>query len=246
MTGKQKEMRARKAYFKQTARDILLRDGYQGVTINRLAEATGFSRGTVYQFFGSKEELITALGIDCRTRLLESVRLAAKIKASSRERMVAMGEMMAYYFKHEADDNRILKIIDAEAILDKVPESQQAEMKQYDIQVFNILLAIVKDAISAGDLALKNGATPQGLAFAFWAMMDGCLAASIGGAPLKEAKINDPAAEVVRNGHYLMDGYEWRPLSSECDYEVVARRVRALLGAEPPAPQKNAAAGERR
>jgi len=233
VTGKQKEMRARKAYFKQTAREILLRDGYQGVTINRLAEATGFSRGTVYQFFASKEELITSLGIDCRTRLFESVQLASHIKGRSRERMVALGEMMAYYFKNEADDNRILKIIDAEAILDKVPESQQAEMKQYDFRVFSVLLEIVKDAISAGDLILRNGATPQGLAFAFWALMDGCLAASIGGAPLEEARINDPAAEVVRNGHYLMDGYGWQPLSSECDYEVVARRVRAMLASRP-------------
>lgn len=246
MTGKQKELRAREAHFKQVARELLLKDGYQGVTINRVAEVTGFSRGTVYQFFASKEELITALGIQCRTRLLESVRKAARLPGRSRERMVALGEMMAYVMKHDVDDHRILKIIDSEAILDKVPESQQAEMKQYDAQVFNTLLGIVKDAIADGDLVLRNGATPQSIAFAFWAMMDGCLAASMGGAPLKEAKICDPMTEVVRNGHYLMDGYGWRPLSSECDYEVTARRVRAMLAGEPVEQSKLAVAGERR
>jgi len=54
VTGKQKELNARQAYFKQVAREILLREGYQGLTINRVAEVTGFSRGTVYQFFGSR------------------------------------------------------------------------------------------------------------------------------------------------------------------------------------------------
>ncbi|HUW62798.1 MAG TPA: TetR/AcrR family transcriptional regulator [Candidatus Bathyarchaeia archaeon] len=246
MTGKQKELRVRETYFKQVAREILLREGYQGLTINRVAEVTGFSRGTVYQFFGSKEELITALGIECRVRLLETVQKAARLPGRPRERMVAMGEMMAYYAKHDANDHRILKMIDSEAILDKVPESQQEQMKQHDTQIFNTLLGIVKDAIAVGDLVLQGGSTPQSLTFAFWAMVDGCLVAIMGSAPLKEAKIHDPMGEIVRNGHYLMDGYGWRPLSTECDYVKTARRVRALLAGEPVEERKWAVAGERR
>jgi AcrR family transcriptional regulator len=246
LTGKQKELRARKTYFKQVAREILLHEGYQCLTINRVAEVTGFSRGTVYQFFASKEELITALGIECRARLLDMVQKAARLSGRPRERMVAMGEMIAYYAKHDADDQRILKTIDSEAILDKVPEAQQEQMKEHDTQVFNTLLGIVKDAMAAGDLVLRAGSTPQSLTFAFWAMVDGCLAAIMGSAPLKEAGINDPMAEVVRNGHYLMDGYGWRPLSTECNYEATARRIRALLAGEPIEERQAAAAGERR
>jgi len=246
VTGKQKELRARETHFKQVAREILLREGYQGLTINRVAEVTGFSRGTVYQFFGSKEELITALGIECRVRLLETVRKAARLPGRPREQMVAMGEMMAYYAKHDANDYRILKIIDSEAILDKVSKAQQEQMKEHDIQVFNTLFGIVKDAITAGDLVLHGGSTPQSLTFAFWAMVDGCLAAIMGSAPLNEAEIHDPMGEIVRNGHYLLDGYGWRPLSTECDYERTARRVRALLAGEPVEERKLAVAGERR
>ena len=246
MTGKQKELRAREAYFKEVARELLLREGYQGLTINRVAEVTGFSRGTVYQFFASKEELITALGIECRARLLETVRKAARLPGRPRERMVAMGVMMAYYAKHDADDHRILKIIDSEAILDRVSEAQQDQMKGHDIQVFQTLLAIVKDATAEGDLVFRGGATPQSLTFAFWAMVDGCLAAIMGGAPLAEAKIQDPMGEIVRNGHYLLDGYGWRPLSTECDYEKTARRVRGMLSGEPNEERKLVVAGERR
>jgi AcrR family transcriptional regulator len=246
VTGKQKELRARETYFKDVAREILLREGYQGLTINRVAEVTGFSRGTVYQFFASKEEMITALGIQCRARLLETVRKAARLPGRPRERMVAMGEMMAYYAQHDADDHRILKIIDSEAILDKVPEVQQEQMREHDFQVFQTLLGIVKDAMAAGDLVLRAGSSPESLTFAFWAMTDGCLAAIMGGAPLKEANIHDPMGEIVRNGHYLLDGYGWRPLSTECDYEKMARRVRAMLDGEPAEERKLAVVGGRR
>ena len=233
MKGKQKEIKAREAHFIRVAREILLREGYQGVSISRVAEATGFSKGTVYQRFGSKEELITALGIECRAKLLEITQKAASFPGRPRERILAIGEMMAFYSKYHADDQRILKLIDAETILEKVPESQQEKMKGYDVQVFQTLVGVIQDAISAGDLVLREDSTAQGLAFAFWAMMDGCFAASMGGAPLEEAGIADPTAEVVRNGHYLMDGYGCRPLSHEWDYEATTRRVRAFLLSEP-------------
>jgi AcrR family transcriptional regulator len=227
--GKQKEIMAREAYFIQVAREILLRDGYQGVTINRIAETTGFSKGTVYQRFGSKEELITAIGIECRIQLLDAIRRAANFPGPPRERMVALGETLSFYSKFHADGQRILKIIDSEAILQKVPDEQRQQMQAYDIQMFQAVLGIIEDAIAAGDLALSADSSPQGLCFGFWAMMDGSFDASMGGAPLKETGIENPTAEVVLNSHYLMDGYGWRPLSTECDYAAITRRIQAIL-----------------
>jgi AcrR family transcriptional regulator len=229
LLGKQKEIQAREALFKQVARGILLREGYQGVTINRVAEETGFSKGTVYQRFGSKEELITAVGMECRAYLLETIRKAARFPGRPRERMVALGETMSFYTKYRQDNQRILKIIDSEAVLEHVPESQQAKMREYDIQVFMTVLGVIQDAVAVGDLVLHGENTPQGLCFVFWVMMDGSFDANMGGAPLREAGIEDPTGEIVRSGHYLLDGYGWHPLSTEYDYDALARRIRKTL-----------------
>jgi AcrR family transcriptional regulator len=245
LRGKQKEIQAREGHFIQAAREILFEEGYQGVSISRVAEATRFSKGTVYQIFRSKEELVTALGIQCRAKLLETVRKAADFSGRPRERMVALGEAMAWYSKYCADDQRILKLIDAETILERVPVDQQESMKEYDVQMFLTLLGIVRDAISEGDLVLRDDSTPQSLSFAFWTMIDGCFAASMGGAPLQEAGISEPMREVVQSAHYLMDGYGWRPLHHEWDYEATARSVRALLSSESQGNVRMTAAGRR-
>lgn len=242
MRGKQKEIKAREAHFTQVARDILLREGYQGVTIGRVAEETGFSKSTVYQLFASKEELVTALGMQCRAKLLETVRKAAGFPGRSRERMVALGEAMVFYSKYHADDQRILKLIDSETILDRVPEHQKEKMNSYDVQVFQALVGVIQDAVAEGDLELR-GSTAEGLGLAFWALMDGSFAANMGGAPLKETGIDNPTAEVIRHGHYLMDGHGWRPLSRECDYAAVSQRVRAVLMADAAERADAAAAG---
>lgn len=238
MRGKEKELRARVAHFLEVARGILLSEGYQGVSINRLAQETGFSKSTVYQSFASKEELVTLLGVECRVRLLEMVRKGASFPGRARERMVALGEAMVFYSKIHADDQRILKLIDSEAVLESVPEDLKHEMDSHDVAVFTTLSGVIQDAVKDGDLHLRAGLTVEGLALAFWALIDGSFAAGMGGAPLKEAGVADPTAEVIRHAHYLMDGHGWRPLSSERDYGAVSERVRKRLLSEA-APNSN-------
>jgi len=229
MRGKEKELKARVAHFLAVARQILLNEGYQGVSINRLAQETGFSKSTVYQSFNSKEELVTLLGLECRARLLDMVQKAAGIEGRARERMVALGEAMVIYSKVYADDQRILKLIDSEAVLEGVSEDLKDEMESYDVAVFSVLAGVIQDAVKAGDLQLRPGLTVEGLALAFWALIDGSFAAGMGGAPLEKAGVTDATAEVIRHAHYLMDGHGWRPLLAECDYTAVSQRVRAML-----------------
>jgi AcrR family transcriptional regulator len=227
--GKERELQQREQHFLEAARRILLEDGYPGLSINRVAEMTGFSRGTVYLQFGSKEELITVLGLQCRHRLLEAVEYGARYEGRPRERMVAVGESILRYVERYPQDQRILKIIDSELILAKVSGERQAEMNDYDVRVFLSVLGIIEEAVRVGDLEFRDGAGPAGLCFASWAMMDGAFAAVMGGAPLEAVGIPNPVAEAIRNGQYLLDGYGWRPLSREWDYEGATGRIRAYL-----------------
>ncbi len=227
LSGKDREIQQREQLFLDVASQILLEDGYSEVSISQIAERTGFSRGTVYQRFSSKEELITTLGLQCRKRLLDAVTWAANFDAATRVRLVGIGEIIRLYFNAYPNDQHILKIIDSELILDKVSDEQREQMQKYDVHIFSVLIAVVQEAIDAGDLELRDGTTPQSLVFAFWAMMDGAFAARMGGAPLEEAGIEDPIGEIARNGHYLLDGYGWRPLSKETGYEKSAAKMRA-------------------
>jgi len=227
--GRQKELDSREDLFKLTARRMLLEDGYQNMSISRVAQATGFSKKTVYQFFGSKEELVVALGLQCWEKLLDTVQKAARFPGRPRERLAAFGGMMIYRSEYNDEDHSILSLIDAEAVLNRVPACQRALVKQYDQAVFQTVLKIINEAVALGDLEFKADDTPEGLAFTLWVMMDGCLSAGMGCVPFREVGIENPAAEVVRSGHRLLDGYNWRPLSWEHDYGEVSRHSRKIL-----------------
>ncbi|HLZ72384.1 MAG TPA: TetR/AcrR family transcriptional regulator [Dehalococcoidia bacterium] len=52
---------ARRQHLLDAARSVFLRDGYRGATMERVAEEAGVSKQTLYNNFGDKEELFTAL-----------------------------------------------------------------------------------------------------------------------------------------------------------------------------------------
>ena len=45
----------------EAAAQVLLREGYARATTNRIAERAGVSVGTIYQYFGGKDEVFDAL-----------------------------------------------------------------------------------------------------------------------------------------------------------------------------------------
>ena len=229
LSGKQREIRERHELFLEVARDHLLEDGYQGLTIGGIAEATGFSKSTVYQGFARKEELVVELGRRSRERYHHMWERAAQFPGRPRERLVALGETFEYYSREYPDDMRILTIITAESLLEKVSEDLRAEMDALDARMFDIMLDIVEDAIAQGDLKLRQGSTAKSVCVAFWALADGYFAATRGSVPLDAVGMTDPLKELVRTGHYLLDGYGWRPLYDEWDYEETSRRIRSTI-----------------
>ena len=55
---------------------MLISQGYAGLSMDRLAEATEYSKGTVYQHFSTKEDLVMALAsqtMEQRVSLFERV-----------------------------------------------------------------------------------------------------------------------------------------------------------------------------
>jgi len=229
LTGKQREIRMRDTLFIEAAQDILLSEGYHGLTMAQVAEATGFSKGTVYNHFSCKEELVVALGSRLRGERLELLERAITVPGRPRERMVAIGESAEHFARTNPAGVRVLNIIHAEAILEKVSDAQRDALLDFDARALERMVGIVEEAVVAGDLDLPQRTTPQELSFALWALVDGGQAAAIGGIPLAKAGIPDPYGAIGRAAHLLMDGAGWRPLTAEWNYSETSKRIKAAV-----------------
>ncbi|NIA16613.1 MAG: TetR family transcriptional regulator [Nitrospiraceae bacterium] len=229
LKGRERELWQRDGQHLEIARKIVLEEGFRHLTIGRLAKITGFSRATFYQRFGCKEGLVFELGIRCQRELVKIMSEASRFPGRSRERMMAVGEAFNHYSTRFTDNMRILAVISSQTIIEKTSERQQALAVELDTQMFRILQGIVEDAIVDGDLVMPEGTRPQTLCFGLWVMIDGWTSAVRGSAPLREVDIANPMGELLESAHRMLDGFGWRPLTEEWDYDTTRRRIHATL-----------------
>src|SRR5262249_60436809 len=80
------------ALLEATAR-ILIREGYDRASTNKIAAAAGVSIGSLYQYFPSKEAVVAAL-IDRHTQELSQVVLNALLKVSAHPLEIGVRELI--------------------------------------------------------------------------------------------------------------------------------------------------------
>ena len=163
--GKQREIELRDELFLRVGRGLLLEDGYHGLTMARIAAITQFSKGTLYNRFTCKEDLVVELACRCREQRLSMLGHAANFAGRPRERMVAIGEAAEHFARLYPENIRVLHIIGAEAVLEKVPEAQRSKLKAYDEHVFSLMASLIDEAILHGDLVLPPRGTVRVIFF---------------------------------------------------------------------------------
>jgi AcrR family transcriptional regulator len=231
-TRKEREYQEREVLFLETGHALLQERGFHGLTMGRIGEVTDYAKGTVYLHFGCKEELIVELGRRSRERRREMFVRAATFDGCTRERMAAVGEAAELFARLHPEDIRIWQLINAEAIIEKVPAEKQQGLCESEGQAHRVLMNIMTEAVEKGELLLGPGLTVEDMCFGVWAITEGGHAAVFSHIPFADRGIPDPFGSIMRNCHMLGDNYNWMPLSTEFDYEATRERVRREIFAE--------------
>ncbi|MBX7259266.1 MAG: TetR/AcrR family transcriptional regulator [Candidatus Hydrogenedentes bacterium] len=226
LTGKQRQIRVREELLLDIARKMLLKSGYHGLTMARIADAADCSKGTVYQHFSCKEDLIVTLAARSSEKQRVLVERGAMFRGGTRERMLAVGEATVLFARLNWGEVRIFQIMTGEAIMQKATPEVLSQLKMSAHGTSQIMFGIVRDAIAAGDLCLPPDTSPADVVYPLWVLGDGIKSASSSWMPPSEIGVTDAAATILKHGFVLGDGYGWRPLSKDWDYAESLRRIR--------------------
>jgi AcrR family transcriptional regulator len=75
---RQKQREELRGEIREAARAIIVRDGYQGFSMRKLAAGIGYSPGSIYLYFRDKEDLFRSLVDESFSRLSESLEVLAE------------------------------------------------------------------------------------------------------------------------------------------------------------------------
>jgi AcrR family transcriptional regulator len=226
LTRKQREVSQRELMLLDVARKMLVENGYAGLNMDRLAEATEYSKGTIYQHFSTKEDLVTALALQTMERRTLLFAKAATFKGRPRERFMAIGvadELFGRLHPQYYRSEMIIKLADLE---ERASAERLATLQQLECSCLADVSAIVESAVALGDLTLPPSMKPAEIVYAVFTLAIGTQTTlHVFRTILENLAIEDPLASSRNNMQALLDGLGWRPLRAEWDYDSTLTRI---------------------
>jgi AcrR family transcriptional regulator len=226
---KQFEIRCREGQILAVARDQILEGGYLGLNMDRIAAQIEYSKGTIYQHFRNKEEILLALvndALDTRQRMF---RVASAFEGPGRVRLATVGAASEAFVQHFPYHFKVEQIVRAASIWEKTSPERRQLMQTCEKSCMETVVELVHDGIAAGDLTLPDDIRPEEVVFGVWSSYLGAQIITHTSDTLHEIGIECPIRSLRTNQQRMLDGYGWRPLSTDFDYPAHMDRVKAEL-----------------
>ncbi|MCA9129606.1 MAG: TetR/AcrR family transcriptional regulator [Planctomycetales bacterium] len=231
LSRKQREIQEREQRILSLARPILVEQGYQALSMDRLAAQMEYAKGTLYNHFPNKEEIVVALAVESLELRRKMFERASILRATPRERMMAVGCSCEVYSSACAEHFAVEQMLRNAVIWEKSSNKRQDLIRQCELRSMDLVAGIVRDAVAVGDLQLPNEMTAEELVFGFWSLTYGSHALIASSPTLPDLGIGDPVRSIRYHAWTLMNGYRWAPyLSFEEANSVmneIAERIRS-------------------
>ena len=232
LSRKQRELQQREQLILDTAQLILNQEGFSSLTMERIASEIEYSKGTIYNHFTSKEDVISSIGCRCMRRLIDLFKRAANYPGSHRERISAIVIAHSLYAQLHPVEIQNMQIIKSQAVRNKVSPDKQNEILKLEQTVTGIVMGIVRDAMQDGEIGSDDQCLPDGIVLGLWTMGYGSNLLHLSDIPFDKLGMCQPLDIAWINSNKLLDSYQWKPLSHEMDIHALQQSLTQILYAD--------------
>ena len=220
----ERDLHRREDLILDAAEDLLVAHGYLGLNLDRLAERVEYSKGTLYNHFETKEDIVLALA---SRHLAERVRLferAAAFAGRSRERMLAIGMADDVLAAGETSPFQVMQMAKPPSLWEKTAPVRRAEYARQEARCSTILEEVVRAGVAEGDVTI-SAAGAREVSFGLMTMCLGTYLVSTAPGWTDSIGLAAPRAALRANQHRLLDGIHWQPLFADWDYAATETRI---------------------
>ncbi|MEM7313968.1 MAG: TetR/AcrR family transcriptional regulator [Planctomycetota bacterium] len=229
LTRKQREIQEREAQILDVARQLFISEGYHGLSMEKIAAEMEYAKGTIYNHFPNKEEIMIALANEALQKRTEMFKRAASYPAATRDRLTAIGAANELFIKRFPNHFRVEQLIRSHSIWDKTSEKSRSKMLLCETACMGTVAGVMRDAVVAGDLVLPENTVPEDVVFGLWSMSLGAYSIISTSENLPDVGITDPYLAVRKNMALLVDGLGWKPLLKDRDYVGLVDTLQAAI-----------------
>jgi len=227
------EKDAREQEMLDCARDIIKADGEVGLTIDKLVKNLPYSKGTVYNHFTSKEDILMALCHRHMTQMAELYVRALSFEGSSREKALAVHVGSLLQAKANPDDFMMAITVKTAGCHDKASDKRMQAHQHIEGQILTPIFNLFRTAYENNELTLPEGMAVEQLAFSSWSIDFGTQILLMGenrGCGLRTQLVVE--RELINSINLLHDGMRWKPLAQDYDWKASIQRMKTEVFAK--------------
>ncbi len=163
---REREKAATRQLILDAARDVLVHDGYDKLTMRGLAERIEYSPTAIYVHFADKEALLTELSVCDFFAFTQQLASAVPVGAAPLDRLRFLGLAYIRFATECPSQYRHLFMTEREL-------TPEAEARKPPEDAYAVLLQCVHDALAAGDLHPAWADRPHHVAQTLWSALHG-------------------------------------------------------------------------
>jgi AcrR family transcriptional regulator len=220
---KQQERKVRDQLILSSANDLFALHGYHHTTMQAIANEVGYSKGTIYQHYTCKEDVLAKLYLNCGLILLDS--MTAIIASDLSIRMKIM--MIASVFLNNAKDlpaiSSNVTLVKSPEFFSKLSQDHQKEITAIDAQMLVKVISLFDDFSDFDCDKVKNAT------FGWWSMQLGVQSILISGWDISALGFKSPEKSIFLSLNIFLDGLKI-PECSECkSWEYVQEQSQNII-----------------
>lgn len=219
---RQRDYDEREELFLDAALEQVRRDGLLSLQMGRLAEQSEYSVGTLYQHFESKEDLLLALVTRSLQRYTALVHKALAWKATTRDRMFAVGVADLVFLQKHNDYSQIAQYSLCDVFWNAASTQRRQAFLDVSKPLMETVCNLVEEARRVGDLA-EIGPSSLEVTLGIWSICRGHQNLSHIEGLLADITGSNLQPMMCRHLVFLLDGMRWKPMSKPANLDAPDR-----------------------
>lgn len=203
------------------AEKLITQIGFDKFKLDDLIQETGYSRPTIYLVFKTKDNLLLHLALKTFNLWATMAKRAYTLNGLPREKLLVLHISEIIIFNMYPSGFRAIFYVNTPYFRDKVNSELFAEFDKHTMFVMQCVIDFTNSAIENKDLVLPPGITTEMFAKSLWSFAYGAMAMNLSQVDLTQDYVN-ATKKVVRS---ICDTYGWKPLSTEHDYDKIAKKI---------------------
>lgn len=222
-TRKIKERQARDDLILSVASDLLKTQGLLGLSMQAIADCTDYSKGTIYQHYACKEDILAKLVIRCGCSLIDLMKIALKEGQSLRHKVVLASAAFLINAEQFPETAVLVSKAKSPDFQEKLHASIQSEMAANEQAILQQVIELFSSYENFDCEKVKDAA------FGWWAMKWGVQDVLSNGWETERLGFSDPREYFFRSLHIFLDGLGVSPIEHRYSWSDIQQQAHTFF-----------------